>query len=149
MSTVTYTNTRNRRFVLFNCCYLIFHPAHTGAKKVALKRKLEEKTPVRTPPTPSAVRPKLVTKKLTIKKAVTETATKPETGAILQEPNKISSPYFSVPSVLPKNKHSRLPPDWEPPQSPYHFIQEYLYRDPWQLLVATIFLNKTNGLNVS
>ncbi|EFX70091.1 hypothetical protein DAPPUDRAFT_35863, partial [Daphnia pulex] len=35
--------------------------------------------------------------------------------------------------------------EWEPPQSPYNFIQEYLFRDPWQLLVATIFLNKTNG----
>lgn len=101
---------------------------------------------MRTPPTPSAVRPKLVTKKLTIKNPTAEIATKPESRSVLQEQNQISSPYFSVPNVLPQKKDPRLPPDWDPPQSPYHFIQEYLYRDPWQLLVATIFLNKTNGL---
>ncbi len=34
---------------------------------------------------------------------------------------------------------------WTPPKSPYCLIQEILYHDPWQLLIATIFLNKTSG----
>ncbi|XP_066932312.1 uncharacterized protein [Clytia hemisphaerica] len=32
-----------------------------------------------------------------------------------------------------------------PPQSPYSLVQENLYQKPWQLLIATIFLNKTTG----
>jgi len=34
---------------------------------------------------------------------------------------------------------------WTPPNSPYNLIQESLYHDPWKLLIATIFLNKTSG----
>ncbi|CAB3361120.1 Hypothetical predicted protein [Cloeon dipterum] len=34
---------------------------------------------------------------------------------------------------------------WIPPRSPYDLIQEKLYHDPWKLLIATIFLNKTRG----
>lgn len=34
---------------------------------------------------------------------------------------------------------------WKPPSSPYNLIQETLYKEPWKLLVATIFLNKTRG----
>ena len=34
-----------------------------------------------------------------------------------------------------------------PPKSPFNLIQEQLYTDPWKLLVATIFLNKTGGRN--
>ncbi|XP_014675782.1 PREDICTED: uncharacterized protein LOC106815788, partial [Priapulus caudatus] len=34
---------------------------------------------------------------------------------------------------------------WTPPKSPYNLVQECLYHNPWQLLVATIFLNKTSG----
>lgn len=32
---------------------------------------------------------------------------------------------------------------WIPPRSPHNLIEEVLYHDPWALLVATIFLNKT------
>ncbi|KAK2718552.1 uncharacterized protein LOC136037943 isoform X2 [Artemia franciscana] len=32
---------------------------------------------------------------------------------------------------------------WIPPQSPYKLVQEILFRDPWKLLVASIFLNRT------
>ncbi|XP_078270455.1 methyl-CpG-binding domain protein 4 isoform X2 [Rhinoraja longicauda] len=32
---------------------------------------------------------------------------------------------------------------WTPPRSPFKLIQETLFHDPWKLLVATIFLNKT------
>ena len=34
---------------------------------------------------------------------------------------------------------------WTPPRSPFNLVQEELYKDPWKLLIATIFLNKTNG----
>lgn len=33
---------------------------------------------------------------------------------------------------------------WSPPRSPHNLIEESLYRNPWSLLVATIFLNKTS-----
>ena len=33
---------------------------------------------------------------------------------------------------------------WVPPRSPHNLIEESLYHDPWKLLVATIFLNKTS-----
>lgn len=32
-----------------------------------------------------------------------------------------------------------------PPRSPYNLIQEDLFHDPWQMLIATIFLNATSG----
>ncbi|GAB1601836.1 methyl-CpG-binding domain protein 4-like [Argonauta hians] len=34
---------------------------------------------------------------------------------------------------------------WTPPKSPFCLVQESLFHDPWKLLVATIFLNKTTG----
>ncbi|XP_031330374.1 methyl-CpG-binding domain protein 4-like isoform X2 [Photinus pyralis] len=33
---------------------------------------------------------------------------------------------------------------WIPPRSPHNLVEESLYRNPWSLLVATIFLNKTS-----
>ncbi|PSN37521.1 hypothetical protein C0J52_14909, partial [Blattella germanica] len=33
---------------------------------------------------------------------------------------------------------------WTPPRSPYNLVQEVLYHDEWQLLVATMFLHKTS-----
>lgn len=36
-------------------------------------------------------------------------------------------------------------PIWHPPKSPHHLIEEDLYHDPWALLVATIFLNRTRA----
>uniref|UniRef100_A0A3B4AKD1 Methyl-CpG-binding domain protein 4 n=1 Tax=Periophthalmus magnuspinnatus TaxID=409849 RepID=A0A3B4AKD1_9GOBI len=47
--------------------------------------------------------------------------------------------------------HSPSPPKrkvfkkWTPPRSPFNLVQETLFHDPWKLLVATIFLNKTSG----
>jgi len=34
---------------------------------------------------------------------------------------------------------------WIPPKSPFGLVQETLFHDPWKLLIATIFLNKTSG----
>lgn len=34
---------------------------------------------------------------------------------------------------------------WTPPRSPFNLIQETLFHDPWKLLIATIFLNRTSG----
>lgn len=54
------------------------------------------------------------------------------------------SPYF-------RKRNQELEPPrlkgqpWVPPRSPYGLVQENLYQDPWKLLVATIFLNRTTG----
>ncbi|XP_072223464.1 methyl-CpG-binding domain protein 4 [Leuresthes tenuis] len=34
---------------------------------------------------------------------------------------------------------------WTPPRSPFNLVQETLFHDPWKLLVAAVFLNKTSG----
>ncbi|XP_074007890.1 methyl-CpG-binding domain protein 4 isoform X3 [Numenius arquata] len=58
-----------------------------------------------------------------------------------------TSPYFSS----KYNKEAPSPPrrkafrKWTPPRSPFNLIQETLFHDPWKLLIATIFLNKTSG----
>ncbi|XP_015280756.1 PREDICTED: methyl-CpG-binding domain protein 4 [Gekko japonicus] len=58
-----------------------------------------------------------------------------------------TSPYFSsrflkeAPSP-PRRKAFRK---WTPPRSPFNFFQEALFHDPWKLLIATIFLNRTSG----
>ena len=39
-------------------------------------------------------------------------------------------------------------PDYVPPSSPYGLVQEQLYQDPWKLLIATIFLNRTTGMKI-
>lgn len=40
---------------------------------------------------------------------------------------------------------SKIKNKWTPPRSPFNLVQEHLYHDPWQLLVATVFLNRTQG----
>nr|XP_014345027.1 PREDICTED: methyl-CpG-binding domain protein 4 [Latimeria chalumnae] len=58
-----------------------------------------------------------------------------------------TSPYFSSKSV----KEAPSPPrrkafnKWTPPRSPFNLVQETLFHNPWKLLIATIFLNKTAG----
>ncbi|XP_064632527.1 uncharacterized protein LOC135490887 [Lineus longissimus] len=54
--------------------------------------------------------------------------------------------------LLPSGK-ARLEPvslkkyhqQWTPPKSPYKLVQESLFHDPWKLLIATIFLQRTAG----
>uniref|UniRef100_A0A8C5D646 Methyl-CpG-binding domain protein 4 n=1 Tax=Gouania willdenowi TaxID=441366 RepID=A0A8C5D646_GOUWI len=58
-----------------------------------------------------------------------------------------TSPYFKGKLLRdeispPRRKAFRK---WTPPRSPFNLIQETLFHDPWKLLVATIFLNKTSG----
>lgn len=36
---------------------------------------------------------------------------------------------------------------WIPPRSPHNLIEEEFYNNPWALLIATIFLNKTSCTN--
>ncbi|KAB0378061.1 hypothetical protein FD755_009639 [Muntiacus reevesi] len=49
------------------------------------------------------------------------------------------------------NKEALSPPrrkafkKWTPPRSPFNLVQETLFHDPWKLLIATIFLNRTTG----
>ncbi|XP_058244718.1 methyl-CpG-binding domain protein 4 isoform X1 [Hemibagrus wyckioides] len=62
-----------------------------------------------------------------------------------QSEKRRTSPYF-------KRKNDGLTPPrrkafrkWTPPRSPFNLVQETLFHDPWKLLVATIFLNRTSG----
>ncbi|XP_010072588.1 PREDICTED: methyl-CpG-binding domain protein 4, partial [Pterocles gutturalis] len=87
------------------------------------------------------------------KKRFTAVKTLPEqdtdTGSIprTQVDRRKTSPYFSsryskkAPSP-PRRKAFRK---WTPPRSPFNLVQETLFHDPWKLLIATIFLNKTSG----
>lgn len=52
--------------------------------------------------------------------------------------------YQSVPFAKNVLK-SKIKTKWAPPRSPFNLVQEHLYHDPWQLLVATVFLNRTQG----
>ncbi|PIK43963.1 putative methyl-CpG-binding domain protein 4 [Apostichopus japonicus] len=55
-----------------------------------------------------------------------------------------TSPYFKT---TPSSLQSKVKGEkWTPPKSPYNLVQENLFHDPWKLLVATIFLNKTTGV---
>lgn len=55
------------------------------------------------------------------------------------------SPYFTRKrSMLRPHAISKMMA-WVPPKSPFNLIQETLFHDPWKLLVATIFLNKTSA----
>ena len=47
------------------------------------------------------------------------------------------------PSVAKRVNHRD--PSWYPPSSPFSLVQEQLYEEPWKLLIATIFLNRTTG----
>ncbi|XP_034552466.1 methyl-CpG-binding domain protein 4 [Notolabrus celidotus] len=63
------------------------------------------------------------------------------------EDKRKTSPYFSRNSFRdglspPRRKAFKK---WTPPRSPYNLVQETLFHNPWKLLVATIFLNKTSG----
>ncbi|KAG5899588.1 hypothetical protein JTB14_022916 [Gonioctena quinquepunctata] len=46
--------------------------------------------------------------------------------------------------ILEFNKKFSPWPSWIPPRSPHNLIEERLYHDPWALLAATIFLNRTS-----
>ena len=41
-----------------------------------------------------------------------------------------------------------MPVGWSPPRSPLRLIEEWLWHQPWQLLIACILLNKTTGIQV-
>ncbi|KAM4023608.1 methyl-CpG-binding domain protein 4 isoform 2-T2 [Anomaloglossus baeobatrachus] len=58
-----------------------------------------------------------------------------------------TSPYFSKKALLEAMKPPRRKAfsKWTPPRSPFNLVQETLFHDPWKLLIATIFLNKTSG----
>ncbi|XP_036389136.1 methyl-CpG-binding domain protein 4 [Megalops cyprinoides] len=68
-------------------------------------------------------------------------------GFKVQAEKKRTSPYFSGKSAkgAPSPPRRKAFKKWTPPRSPFHLVQETLFHDPWKLLVATIFLNKTSG----
>ncbi|XP_048874153.1 methyl-CpG-binding domain protein 4 [Brienomyrus brachyistius] len=57
------------------------------------------------------------------------------------------SPYFSRKSIrdAPTPPRRKAFKKWTPPRSPFCLVQETLFHDPWKLLIATIFLNRTSG----
>ncbi|KAK7884868.1 hypothetical protein WMY93_027991 [Mugilogobius chulae] len=61
--------------------------------------------------------------------------------------NRKTSPYFSKINIrdCPSPPRRKVFKKWTPPRSPFNLVQETLFHDPWKLLVATIFLNKTSG----
>ncbi|XP_022102507.1 methyl-CpG-binding domain protein 4-like [Acanthaster planci] len=54
------------------------------------------------------------------------------------------SPYFGKGATKAPPKPSAE--KWTPPKSPFNLVQESLFHDPWKLLVATMFLNRTTGV---
>lgn len=114
-------------------------------------------------PIPTAPVKKAVKRKSVVPKAATKAPTPPKKAKIKPTKNDSLhiiadtphdpslSPYFSDHSES-KRPHSVLPmkpligtKKWTPPRSPYNLIQENLFHNPWQLLVATILLNKSLG----
>lgn len=71
---------------------------------------------------------------------------------IQSKPKIVKSPYFSSSFNIaepPKSSAGRIRDknsDSAPPRSPFNLIQEDLFHDPWQMLIATIFLNSTSGM---
>ncbi|XP_053149629.1 methyl-CpG-binding domain protein 4 isoform X2 [Hemicordylus capensis] len=75
------------------------------------------------------------------------TSVKEDHGRRTQVERRKTSPYFSIKLIKeapspPRRKAFRK---WTPPRSPFNLIQETLFHDPWKLLIATIFLNRTSG----
>ncbi|KAM5147889.1 methyl-CpG-binding domain protein 4 isoform 2-T2 [Mantella aurantiaca] len=58
-----------------------------------------------------------------------------------------TSQYFSKKATrdAPDPPKRKAFSKWTPPRSPFNLVQETLFHDPWKLLLATIFLNKTSG----
>ncbi|XP_062825841.1 methyl-CpG-binding domain protein 4 isoform X4 [Anolis carolinensis] len=58
-----------------------------------------------------------------------------------------TSPYFSskLTKIAPSPPRRKAFKKWTPPRSPFNLVQETLFHDPWKLLIATIFLNKTSA----
>ncbi|XP_026222721.1 methyl-CpG-binding domain protein 4 [Anabas testudineus] len=63
------------------------------------------------------------------------------------EDKRKTSPYFSRKPFRdgPSPPRRKAFKKWTPPRSPFNLVQETLFHDPWKLLVATVFLNKTSG----
>ena len=58
-------------------------------------------------------------------------------------------PRLTLLGQLKRKRHKHLQyPDFVPPKSPHGLVQEQLYSEPWKLLTATIFLNRTTGIVV-
>ena len=63
-------------------------------------------------------------------------------GGAMQQPGMKNRPKTRERNRWPRHLDY---PDFAPPKSPYGLIQEDLFEDPWKLLIATIFLQRTTG----
>ena len=69
----------------------------------------------------------------------------PHKKLVLGRKRKKASSDTSVEQPVPR-RHKHLEyPDFVPPKSPFNLVQETLWKEPWKLLIATIFLNRTTG----
>ncbi|XP_057618483.1 methyl-CpG-binding domain protein 4 [Chionomys nivalis] len=81
------------------------------------------------------------------KKGLTSETLREDSSPRTQVEKRKTSLYFSS----KYNKEALSPPrrkafrKWTPPRSPFNLVQETLFHDPWKLLIATIFLNRTSG----
>lgn len=81
------------------------------------------------------------------KKRLTSETLREDSSPRTQVEKRKTSLYFSS----KYNKEALSPPrrkafkKWTPPRSPFNLVQETLFHDPWKLLIATIFLNRTSG----
>ena len=72
--------------------------------------------------------------------------TKSKSTATTKDMVAAESPPPPPPSPPPPPNHKHLEyPHYVPPRSPYNLIQEELWENPWKLLIATMFLNRTTG----
>lgn len=92
-------------------------------------------TPVQTSPSLAASTSTAVTPSASVQRSSLQPSTSVATSAEL--------------SVGTKRHRHLLFPDFHPPSSPFGLVQEQLYKEPWKLLVATIFLNRTTGIQCS
>ncbi|XP_069692965.1 methyl-CpG-binding domain protein 4-like isoform X2 [Periplaneta americana] len=63
----------------------------------------------------------------------------------MKSADKCESPEYSRRKECRVPMHILQKEKWTPPRSPFNLVQETLYHDPWQLLVATTFLTRTSG----
>ncbi|RKO83979.1 hypothetical protein BDK51DRAFT_52837 [Blyttiomyces helicus] len=131
------------RHHLVNPCHP--HPAERAPISPSMpkgKGKSSPFFPTSPPPTPS-----------TPKSASTRRPSRPSSSPYFRPaadpaPLPTRADWARVAALAPPTSVVRQPvhlPRYTPLQSPHALVQEELYANPWALLVATIFLNKTRG----
>ena len=77
--------------------------------------------------------------------AVEKKATTKKSSPYFEKPTEMAQPTLASSAVKTKSHKHLQYPDFVPAKSPHGLVQEQLYDNPWKLLIATIFLNRTTG----